>query len=110
MLFRIRFWYNFTETIGDSHNVWIMGYPHWVDTRLVAITSGYPFRDYALFVDQIDSTSNISDPKMFIIHPHDKESLQALTAKYPSGWVQLYDSEVESKDFLIYYVPPKGTG
>jgi hypothetical protein len=83
-----------------------MGAPHWADTRLVAITAGYPQREYAMFVDQLESTTQNPGPKLFLVKPDDGEAIDALSKTYPSGWFQVYTSEVESKDFLMFFVPP----
>ncbi|MBN1145628.1 MAG: glycosyltransferase family 39 protein [Anaerolineales bacterium] len=97
---------DFIDTVGSPENVWVMGYPHWVDTRLVAINSGYPGRDYQLFLDQLDSTTQIQGAKLFIMNLEDEQAIQALSLLYPQGWFQLYTSKVETKDFLMFFVLP----
>jgi hypothetical protein len=98
---------SFTTAYGSPDTVWVMGFPHWVDTRLVAINAGYPERDYEIFVNELDVTKPYSQPKMFFINPNDEEAIASLKQVYPQGWLQLYKSKVETKDFMIYFVPPQ---
>jgi hypothetical protein len=99
----------FVQSVGTPDNVWLMGFPHWVDSRLVPITAGFPGRDYALFADQLANTQQIPGPKLFLVNPQDTAAIEALQQNYPQGWFQLYKSRVETKDFLIFFVPPHGT-
>jgi uncharacterized membrane protein len=98
---------SFAETVGSPDSAWVMGYPHWADTRLVAINAGYPNIDFALFTEKLDTTLAMPSPKMFIVHPLDETAINALPQYYEDGWFQVFDSAVESKDFLIFFVPPE---
>jgi hypothetical protein len=97
---------SFSETIGSPETAWVMGYPHWADTRLVALEAGYPDRDYAMFVEGLESTLSDPRPKLFLLHVQDADAKEALQRYYPQGWFQTYQSKQESKDFLIYFTPP----
>ena len=81
-------------------------YPHWVDTRLVGIRAGFPERDYALWPDEIYLTLDDPRVKIFLFKPEDTTAVETLRDLYPSGSMQLYHSEIEGKDFYIYFVPP----
>jgi len=96
----------FSETSGSPETAWLMGYPHWADARLVAINAGNPEREYAMFVDQLESTKEYPQAKLFILHVNDSQALEALPQHYPEGWFQIYKSSVESKDFVMFFVPP----
>lgn len=98
---------SFSTTIGSLDTVWVMGYPHWVDTRLVAINAGFPGKDFELFVNELEITRSDPRPKMFLLNPDDEDAVAALKQIYPQGWLQLYKSKVETKDFLIYFAPPR---
>lgn len=92
--------------LGEPEGVWIVGYPHWVDTRLASLIAGYPHFDPGVMPDQVLARSqNYAGPKLFMLHPNASDSLQMLQAAYPGGLLTLYDSKVESKDFWIYFVP-----
>jgi hypothetical protein len=97
---------DFINSFGSPDTVWVVGFPYWVDTRLVAIQAGYPGRDYQIFVDQLESTLAEPRAKLFILNPQDTNAFEALKALYPNGWLQTYTSKVPTKDFLIYVVPP----
>jgi hypothetical protein len=84
----------------------VVGSPHWVDTRLVGINAGYPTKDYAIWPEHFHDTLTVEAPKMFIIRPEEEESLLMLQEIYPEGWYRLYKSEVPTKDFNIFVVPP----
>jgi len=96
----------FIETLGTPDTTYVVGYPYWVDTRLVAINAGYPGMDFAIYTDQIPETVNDLQAKMFFINVNDGENMQLLLETYPNGVLQQYDSAVENKDFMIFYVPP----
>ncbi len=102
---------NFTDTVGHPDQVWVIPYAHWVDTRLVAISAGYPNKEFALWPDQIETTLEIPGPKMFLFKIDDPEALTVLQEVYPEGAISPYHSkyipDVEniSKDFFIFFVP-----
>lgn len=97
---------DFVETFHEPDNVWVMSFPHWVDTRLVAFNAGFPGRDYEMFVDRLELTQGQPGPKLFILNPQDEKGQFTLHLMYPEGWMSEYPSTVESKNFLIYFVPP----
>ena len=95
----------FIDTIGSEDTVWHVGYPHWADSRLVMINAGY-VRDGAIRPDQIADT--ITDPraKMFLVNLQDYETQDLLKLYYPQVLIWRYESRIETKDFLVYLVPP----
>jgi hypothetical protein len=100
---------DFGETFGSPDTVWIMGYPHWIDTRLAAITAADAYNmmhDYAMFPERLEETLADPRPKLFILHPQDREGEAALEQIYPQGWLTTYTSEVDTKSFRMYFVPP----
>ena len=97
---------DFTETAGEVENVWVMAYPHWVDTRLIGMIAGYPLRNFVLFPEELGNLPNDPGAKLFLIKPEDNTSISMLFNKYPDGWMDEYTSAVETKNFLMYLVPP----
>ncbi|HLF89935.1 MAG TPA: glycosyltransferase family 39 protein [Anaerolineales bacterium] len=92
--------------IGDENGVWIVGYPHWVDTRLASMIAGYPHMDFGVIPEEMLSRSEgYPGPKMFLLHPQAFDSIQTLQTVYPGGVLTPYESIVETKDFWIYFVP-----
>jgi hypothetical protein len=96
----------FAEACGTTETAYLVGYPHWMDSRLVSLNAGDPLRDCAIFTDQLAGTVADPRPKLFLVHIQDEAALAALRSLYPSGWVRRLRSRVESKDFWIYQVPP----
>ena len=95
----------FTNSVGSTDTAWVVGYPHWVDTRLVGINAGQPSRDYAIMPDQLDSTLAEKRTKLFVIKPEDQASLEHLTSLYPRGVLSTYPSRVVGHNFLLLFVP-----
>ncbi len=96
----------FAESLGSPETIYVVGYPHWVDSRLVAINSGYPGRDYAIFPEHIPATTADPRSKLFFLNVNDGENMQLLLETYPAGVLWQFDAEVENKDFMIFFVPP----
>lgn len=97
---------DFIDLHQAPDNVWVVGFPNWVDTRLVANNAGFPGRDYELKVENIPKTLAVPGPKLFILNPQDTAGLEALLQNYPDGWVKQFSSKVNTKDFMIFYVLP----
>ncbi len=96
----------FADSVGTEETAWVVPYPHWVDTRLVAIRAGVPGKDYALWPDQLPQSLEEPQTKMFLFKLEDTSAMETLRELYPTGSMQLYDSEIQGKDFYIYFVPP----
>ncbi len=94
----------FSDTIGDEYQAWVIPYPHWVDTRLVGIQAVDQVTDFALWPSEIYKTEYSQPPKLFIYKPEDEEAFQVLQDLYPEGIVERFYSEVEGRDFMLYYV------
>jgi len=96
----------FIESMGSPDTTYVVGYPHWVDSRLVAINAGYTGRDFAIFPEQITETALDPRPKMFFLNIGDTTNIQLLADTFDNGVLSQYDSEVENKDFMVFFVPP----
>jgi hypothetical protein len=96
----------FTASVGSPDSAWVIGYPYWVDTRLVGITAGFPRRDFAIWPEQIPATQAVPYPKLFILNMQDTAGLAALEETYPRGTLMPYESVVPTKGFLMYLVLP----
>jgi hypothetical protein len=102
----------FEKTYGRTDTIWIVPYPHWVDTRLPAVWAGIPNRDMAMWRENLPSTLEVSGPKLFMVRANveapefnDTETLNLLKTLYPAGQLRLFDSDVPGHDFWIYLVP-----
>jgi NADH:ubiquinone oxidoreductase subunit K len=98
---------SFTVAVGSPDNVYVVPFPHWIDTRLVSMTANLTPRDYALPRERIQETQLKRGPKLFLLNLQDIDTLSLLNELYPQGVVQTYDSEVQHKDFLMYLVVPE---
>jgi hypothetical protein len=96
----------FIDTQGSPETTYLVGYPYWVDSRLVAINAGYPGLDFAIFTDQIPDTAEDPRAKMFFLNVNDEEDMALLQDLYPNGTLSRYASSAQSKDFMIFSVPP----
>ena len=96
---------SFTTSIGAFKDVFMIAYPHWMDSRLVALLAGQPGADIVLWPDQIDSLTEVNTPQLFMLHPEDANSLDRLRAKFPGGFTNRHVAEVEGRDFITYLMP-----
>lgn len=96
----------FIESIGSPETTYVVGYPHWVDSRLVAINAGQTGRDFAIYPENIPQTEADPRAKIFFVNINDAESINLLQSTYSEGVLWEHDSEVENKDFMIFFVPP----
>jgi len=104
----------FEQTYGRTDTVWVVPFPHWVDTRLPAVWAGIPNRDMAMWRDNLAGTLDVSGPKLFMVkannddpNGNDQETLNVLGTLYPNGQLRLFDSDVPGHDFWIFFVPDR---
>lgn len=102
----------FEQTYGTTDTVWVVPFPHWVDTRLPAVWVGIPNRDMAMWRENLESTLELKEPKLFMVKAdlenpdgNDEESLDVLKILYPNGRLRMFDSDVPGHDFWIFFVP-----
>ena len=98
--------HDFTQMVSTSKTQWLVGFPYWVDSRLVMINAGIPTQDDAVMPENLKDTLVESGSKLFIMNMQDTTSLETLRSLYPKGWVTEYISKYPNKDFLIFLVPP----
>lgn len=102
----------FEETHGTTETVWVVPFPHWVDTRLPGVWAGIPNRDFAVWREDLPETVQLPGPKLFLVKANqelpdanDNETLNVLWNLYPQGQLELYDSDVIGHDFWMFTVP-----
>ena len=98
---------SFEKLNGNADTVWLVGFPHWADSRLVMINAGYPYRDNAIWPENFAGTLEDPRAKLFLININDLASIEALQAQYPEGWLTEYQSKYESRNFLLFFVPAR---
>jgi 4-amino-4-deoxy-L-arabinose transferase-like glycosyltransferase len=94
----------FGDEHGQTDTVWIVPFPHWVDTRLPGVWAGVPNRDFALFPERLAESLATPAPKMFIFWNADAETEKILKQLYPNGELSRYTSAFAGKDFYIFVV------
>ena len=99
---------SFTTSIGSFNDVHMIAYPHWMDSRLVALLAGRPGLDIVLWPDQIDALVEVNSPQLFMLHHADAEGLDRLRAKFPGGIINRHAATVEGRDFITYLVSGSG--
>jgi len=102
----------FEETHGTTETVWIVPFPHWVDTRLPGVWAGIPNRDFAKWPENLPETVQLPGPKLFLVKANqelpdanDEKTLEMLWELYPQGKLELFDSDVSGHDFWMFSVP-----
>lgn len=95
---------DFVVKNGDPNSAWVVAFPYWVDTRLVGINAGYPTKDYAISPDNFQDTLSDTNAKLFLIKPEDTRSIETLQRLYPTGILREYTSQVEGKNFWMFFV------
>ena len=96
----------FATSIGSFDTAHVVAYPHWMDTRLVAMNAGVPTRDYAISPEQFHTLQEESRPQLLLLHLEDADSLAALQQLFPQGYANRWTSRLPSKDFVIFFIPP----
>jgi hypothetical protein len=95
----------FSQIVGTPKTTWVVGYPHWVDTRLVGITAGYPEVNPETFADRLEMTFEDPNAKMYLVNPADTLALDKLRVQFPAGRFWLHKSPAPGKDFIVFMVP-----
>jgi len=97
----------FIAATGSPETVYVMGFPHWVDSRLVAINAGFAGLDFRIFPGELGKLSADPRPKLFFVNLQDQERVQALRQNYPQGWFERVKSRLPEHDFLVFFSVPK---
>jgi len=79
----------------------VVGYPHWVDARLVAAEAGFVGSDLALDPTQVDMAAERDGPQLFLVHPEDHDTVRTLADRLPAVTPIRHASRVEGKEFLV---------
>lgn len=101
---------DYAASFGSLDSAWVVAYPYWVDTRLVAINARYPQHDYGIWPDQLSNTLSVLPPKLFLLKPEDAEGLTTLQQLYPEGILTQRQSRIPTKEFLVFFVPAQTNG
>jgi hypothetical protein len=98
---------HFARSVGTFQTAHVIAYPHWMDTRLIGMLAGRPTKDYGIWPDGIPELPETSEAQLFLLNQDDEVGLEALVDRYPNGSLSRWDSAVEGRDFLMFFVPPE---
>lgn len=97
--------HDFTSLTGAYDTYYVVGFPHWLDSRQVAIFAGHIERDPAILPEFLNVTTADPRMKMFIVKPEDEATLSMLRQLFPLGTATLHQSAQEGKNFITFLVP-----
>ena len=94
--------------IQSAHRIHVTfrGLGYWVDTRLVAMTSGYPDKDFALWPKDYATVEADPRAKMFIVRPDQTQDLATLHQMFPNGFETYHTASIHDHDFITFFIPP----
>jgi len=96
----------FANSTGDVDHVYIMLWPHWIDTRNVAINVGRIGWDQTIpDADDVKEMAGNPSNKLFILNPNDQRNLARLEEIFPNAQTRVYHSRTPTRDFVVLYVP-----
>ncbi len=96
----------FADSVGDFDHVYIMLYPHWIDTRNVAANMGQIGWDQTLpNAEAAQAQAGDGSNKLYVLNPKDSKNLTRLQEILPSGQERIFHSRTPGHDFVLWYVP-----
>jgi hypothetical protein len=96
----------FAHTVGDFDHAYIMLYPHWIDTRNVAINMGKIGWNQTLpNADAAEAQKLDGMNKLFVLNVQDQENLVRLQEIFPNGQLRTFHARTPGHDFIVWYVP-----
>ncbi|MGH2619766.1 MAG: glycosyltransferase family 39 protein, partial [Anaerolineales bacterium] len=98
--------HGFGESVGSFSQIYVMAYPHWLDSRLVAVDAGRPGQDFGIWPEQVSQLEPTAEARLFFLHPMDENGHNLLRELFPTGFLTSHRSQSEGKDFDVYWVPP----
>ena len=96
----------FAESIGSYETAHVVGYPYWMDTRLVAMNAGRATTDYAIWPESFEELRGETRAQLLLLNPDDTESLDSLRTLFPDGSVNRWVSDLPGKDIVTFFIPP----
>lgn len=95
----------FKDTYGQDAQAWVVGHPHWVDERAVAIMANIPVESLKLDMTSMESLEKTSGTKLFILNVDAQEAISQLKTHFPNGVESLFQSQQAGKNFMTFLVP-----
>lgn len=96
---------DFINSVGSPDTCYVSGLAYWADTRLVAIATGYPDKDFALWPENYATVKDDPRAKMFIVRATQTQDLETLHQLFPAGFETYHHSDLPDHDFVSFMVP-----
>ncbi len=101
---------DYVGSIGDFNQVYLKGWPHWLDARALALQvagrPGWETTNVTLDPQEVlKLPGDSSSPRLYILHPADVETLDILRRAFPNGWTRANHSATPGHDFVFFFVP-----
>ncbi len=94
---------------GDLEHIVIRAWPHWVDTRALALLmDDVRWQDTNVVINQVNDLARLRDdpaPQLYLLHREDQEGAGVLIKTFPQGYLALYPSRIPGHDFVLFHVP-----
>ena len=101
----------FIATGGDLQHIVIRAWPHWVDTRALALLmNDVHWQDTNVVIDKVNDLARMRNdpaPQLYLLHQEDLASVGVLKQAFPQGYLTRYPSTIPGHDFLLFHVPGK---
>ncbi len=97
---------SFADSVGDLDHAWILLYPHWIDTRNVAINMHEIEWNHTLpNADAAQAHAGDPSNKLYILNPGDQANLARLREIFPDGQQRTFHARTPGHDFIVFFVP-----
>jgi hypothetical protein len=97
----------YAQSVGSYDNVFVVSYPHWMDSRLVAAIAGRPGQDFGIWPEQLADLGDTGEAQLYLLHPDAAPEIEYLRERYPTGILQRHVSEIDGRDFMSFFVPAR---
>jgi hypothetical protein len=94
---------------GKREDVYILPWPNWFDTRLVAIQAGdIRWNPLLPNVDLAPRADGVPRPRLYVVHPDDRQALALLLRWYPAATLEAHVvPDGDGRPFFVtVFVPP----
>lgn len=91
---------------GNLQNAYHVAYPHWVDTRNIAINAGeITWHNAVTDLEQIVTHAQEPGRKLYLVYPAHEAALKVLRENYPEGTARIQSSARPGKQFIVFEAP-----
>jgi 4-amino-4-deoxy-L-arabinose transferase-like glycosyltransferase len=91
----------------DLRRAWVIGYPHWVDTRAVGVWVGdIAFANTVMGAEALARTP-IAEPAWFALNRYDLPALRVLQERFPQGYSRIVPGSLcDGREFVVFETAP----